>query len=246
MADHRRTTQFPPDEPIRLVVVESRAIVGVGVREILDQAPDIEVLAYVASPGEAIPVVDEAAPNVVLIETALPEPEATAATRRLRRDSPESAIVVIGGDDDESIVGSVEAGAVAHVAIMAEPAELVATIRRAANGEDPLKDELINRPELVERFVEVMRESVLADPPPSNTLTARELDVLAQVAAGSRNREAAEALGVSEQTIKNHLSTIFHKLGVPNRTRAVTYAVRQGWLVLDTVPDWVAEHAARE
>lgn len=246
MADHRRTTRFPPDEPIRVVVVESRAIVGVGVREILDQAPDIEVLAYVASPGEAIPVVDEVAPDVVLIETTLPEPEATAATRRLRRDSPDSAIVVLGGDDDASIVGSVEAGAVAHVAVMAEPAELVATIRRAANGEDPLKAELINRPELVERFVEEVRGSMLADPRPSDTLTARELDVLAAIAAGSRNRDAAEVLGISEQTIKNHLSTIFHKLGVPNRTRAVTYAVRQGWLVLDTVPDWVVEPAARE
>jgi DNA-binding NarL/FixJ family response regulator len=145
--------------------------------------------------------------------------------------------VVIGRDgDDASIVGAVEVGAVAHVAERAAPAELVATIRRAAEGEDPLKDELTRRPDLLERIVEGMRESILSDAPPTNPLTPRELEILALVAAGSRNREIGEALGVTEQTVKNHLSSIFHKLGVPNRTRAVTYATRQGWFALEDAP----------
>ncbi len=237
MARRRRMTS-PPDELIRLVVVEPRAILGVGVREILDRAPNIEVLAYVATLAEAKPVVDEVAPDVLLVDVALPRPEAAEATRRLRQSAPESALVVMGRDDDDaSIVGAVEVGAIAHVAEMAEPAELVATIRRAADGEDPLKDELVSRPDLVERIVDGMRESILADLRPTGTLTPRELDVLIHVAAGSRNREISEALGVSEQTIKNHLSTILHKLGVPNRTHAVMYAARQGWLALHDVPD---------
>jgi DNA-binding NarL/FixJ family response regulator len=237
LARRRRTTS-PPDETIRLVVVEPRAILGIGVREILDRAPDIEVLAYVATLAEAKPVVDEVAPDVLLVDVALPRPEAAEATRRLRQGAPESALVVMGRDDDDaSIVGAVEVGAVGHVAEMAEPAELVATIRRAADGEDPLKDELVSRPDLVERIVDGMRESILAGLRPTRTLTPRELDVLTHVAAGSRNREISAALGVSEQTIKNHLSTILHKLGVPNRTHVVMYAARQGWLALDDIPD---------
>ncbi len=234
----RRRKPGPHGEPIRLVVVEPRAILSVGVREILDRAPDIDVLAYVATLAEAKPLVDEVAPDVLLVDVALPRPEAAEATLRLRQGAPESALVVMGRDDDDaSIVGAVEVGAVAHVAEMAEPAELVATIRRAAEGEDPLKDELARRPDLVDRIVDGMRESILADLRPTRSLTPRELDVLTHVAAGSRNREISEALGVSEQTIKNHLSTILHKLGVPNRTQAVMYAARQGWLALNDVPD---------
>ena len=114
----------------------------------------------------------------------------------------------------------------------AKPAELIATIRRAADGQDPLRDELIGRPDLLERIVDAMRDSTAVEHLPANPLSPRELDVLAHVATGSRNREIARRSRISEHTVKNHLSSIFHKLGVPNRTRAVTYATRHGWLVL--------------
>lgn len=238
MARRGRTTGSLSDETIRLVVVEPRAILGVGVREILDHETDFDVVAYVATPAEAMAVVDLATPDVMLVDVGHPEPDATEATRRLHQEAPESALVVMGRDDDDaSIVGAVEVGAVARVAEMAAPAELVATIRRAADGEDPLKDELISRPDLVERIVDGIRESMFADSRrPTNPLTSRELEVLAEVAAGSRNRDISATLGMREQTVKNHLSSIFHKLGVPNRTHAVMYATRQGWLGLEDVP----------
>jgi two-component system response regulator DegU len=233
LARHRRTTEDPP---IRLVVIEPRAILSAGVREIFDQAQGIEVVGYAATTAEGIPIVDEQAPDVVLVDVALPETEATEETRKLHQGAPNSALVVMGPDDDANILGAAEVGAVARVGEMADAAELVATIRRAADGEDPLKDELIGRPDLMERIVDGMRESILIDSQ-APTLTPRELDILAHVAAGGTNREISEALGLSEQTVKNHLSTIFHKLGVPNRTHAVMYASRQGWLELADIPD---------
>ena len=222
----------PSDEPIRLVIVESRELLGIGIREVLDRAPGIEIVAQVQSPDQAMSVIDAAAPDVVLVDVPQ-EADAADAVRRMHQGAPDSPLVVLGGeDDDASIIEAMEVGATAHVAEVAEPAELVATIRRVADGEDPLKDELVARPDLVERILDNVRDTIMADREATNPLTTRELEILALVAGGLRNREIAQTLAVSEQTVKNHLSTVLHKFGVPNRTQAVAYAVRHGWLVL--------------
>jgi DNA-binding CsgD family transcriptional regulator len=117
-------------------------------------------------------------------------------------------------------------------------AGLVAVIHREADGEDAMRDEIVARPDLLDKVVEAFREGFRrqdgsADVP----LTQRELEILRLVATGQKNREIAAQLVVTEQTVKNHLSRIMHKLGVPNRTHAVTFAVRQGWLTLEEVAD---------
>lgn len=236
MTRSRRSTS-PPGPHIRIVVVEHRAIVGIGVREILDREPDIDIVAYVQTPDEAMSAIDGSDPDVVLVDVEFQPPEVTEATLRLHQGAPESFLVVMGGDDAASIVGAMAIGATAHVASSAEPAELVSTIRRVADGEDPLKAELISRPDLVERILDDIRESLERERPPIQPLSPREFEVLTHVAAGLKNRDIAETLGVGEQTVKNHLSSILHKLGVPNRTHAVMYGVRQGWLVIDDIHD---------
>jgi len=235
---HRRTPPAAANlETIRIVLIEPRALVGLGIRGVLDGEPDMEVVAEVRSADDALAVVEDRAPDVFVIDVELQEPSASAATRRLTHESPGAGIVVLGReDDDASILEAIEIGATGHVRASAEPAELVAVIRRVADGEDPLKDEVIGRPDLIDRIMSGFRDSFRrADEPPTAPLTPRELDVLRRVAAGMRNREVGELLDVSEQTVKNHLSSILHKLGVPNRTHAVTFAVRQGWLSLDDV-----------
>jgi DNA-binding NarL/FixJ family response regulator len=235
MADERLHSTASQLEMIRIVLVEPRALVGLGIRGVIDNEPDMEVVAEVRSADEALAVVEDRAPDVLVLDVELREPSANAATRRLTQEAPGTAIVVVGReDDDASILEAIELGATGHVASFAEPEELVAVIRRVADGEDPLKDEVIGRPDLIDRIMEGFRESFRrADEPPEIPLTARELDILRHVAAGMRNREVGELLDVSEQTVKNHLSSILHKLGVPNRTHAVTFAVRQGWLDLE-------------
>jgi DNA-binding NarL/FixJ family response regulator len=228
----RQPPEPSPDETIRLVIVEPRAMLGVGIREILDREPDMEVVGHVMSPDEAGPVIDRAAPDVVLVDVPA-EASGTQAVRRMHQEAPGSALVVLGGeDDDTSILEAMEVGATAHVGGLAQPAELIATIRRVAEGEDPLKDQLVARPDLVERILDSVRDTILTDREPTNPLTARELEILALVAGGMRNRTIAESLVVSEQTVKNHISSVLHKFGVANRTQAVAYAVRHGWLVL--------------
>jgi DNA-binding NarL/FixJ family response regulator len=239
MARRRTPPAEPPDptpDTIRVVLVEPLALVGAGMREVIDGEPDMEVVAEVRTAGDALAVVEERTPDVVLMDVELNEPTASAATRRLTQDSS-SAVVIMGGDDDDaSIMGAMEVGATAHVAAVAQPAELVAVIRRVADGEDPLREEVVARPDLVDKVVEAFREGFRhQDSAAEIPLTPRELEVLRQVAAGLRNRQIADRLVLTEQTVKNHLSRIMHKLGVPNRTHAVTFAVRQGWLTLEEV-----------
>jgi DNA-binding NarL/FixJ family response regulator len=234
----RRPAPTPPNlETIRIVLVEPRALVGLGIRGVLDNEPDMEVVAEVRSAGDALATVEAAPPDVFVIDIGLQEPAASEAARRLTQESPGSGIVVVGReDDDASLLEAIEIGATGHVPAAADPEELVAVIRRVAEGEDPLKDEVIGRPDLIDRIMDGFRDSFRrSDEAPSIPLTPRELDVLRHVAAGMRNRDVGELLDVSEQTVKNHLSSILHKLGVPNRTHAVTFAVRQGWLSLDEV-----------
>jgi DNA-binding NarL/FixJ family response regulator len=238
--DHRRTPPAAASlETIRIVLVEPRALVGLGIRGVLDNEPDMEVVAEVRSADDALGVIEARAPDVFVIDVELNEPTASAAARRLTQEAPGSGIVVVGReDDDASILEAIEIGATGHVSAAAEPSELIAVIRRVADGEDPLKDEVIARPDLVDRIMDGFRDSFRrADEPPTIPLTPRELSILQHVAGGLRNREVGELLDVSEQTIKNHLSSILHKLGVPNRTHAVTFAVRQGWLTLDQAAD---------
>ena len=226
----------PPDlGTIRIVLVESRALAGLGIRGVLDREPDLEVVAEVRSADDALAAAEGDAPDVFVLDVQLQEPVTNAATHRLAEAAPNSGIVVVGReDDDASILEAIEIGATGHVAAVAEPAELVAVIRKVAEGEDPLRDEVIGRPDLIAKIMEAFRESGRrTDAPPANPLTPRELDVLRHVAEGMRNRDVGQVMDVSEQTVKNHVSTILHKLGVPNRVRAVTFAVRQGWLVLD-------------
>ena len=233
--DHRRTPPAARLETIRILLVEPRALVGLGIRGAIDNEPDMEVVAEVRSAEEALAAIEGGAPDVFVVDVELLQPAASEAARQLTQASPGSGIVVLGReDDDASILEAIEIGATGHVAASAEPAELIAVIRRVAEGEDPLRDVVIARPDLVDRIMEGFRDSFRrADEPPSIPLTPRELAILRHVAGGLRNREIGELLDVSEQTIKNLLSSILHKLGVPNRTHAVTYAVRQGWLTLD-------------
>lgn len=233
--DHRRTPPATRHATIRIVLVEPRALVGLGIRGVLDNEPDMQVVAEVRSADDALAAIGGQSPDVFVIDVELLEPAASSATRRLTQESPGSGIVVVGReDDDASLLEAIEIGATGHVSASAEPSELVAVIRRVADGQDPLRDEVIARPDLVDRIMEGFRDSFRrADEPPRIPLTPRELEILRHVAGGLRNREVGELFDVSEQTIKNHLSSILHKLGVPNRTHAVTYAVRQGWLTLD-------------
>lgn len=235
MAPRSPALSAPTLETIRIVLIEPTALVGLGIRDALDGEPDMEVVAEVRSADDALAVAEDRAPDVFIIDVELQEPSTNAATHRLALEAPSSGIVVVGReDDDASILEAIEIGAMGHVAADAEPAELVAVIRKVADGEDPLRDEVIGRPDLIDKIMESLRETFRrVGDTRANPLTPRELEVLRLVAAGKRNRQVGEVLEIGEQTVKNHVQSVMHKLGVSNRLRAVTVAIREGWLILD-------------
>ncbi|HEU4658403.1 MAG TPA: response regulator transcription factor [Capillimicrobium sp.] len=200
---------------IRVVLVDDHPTFRAGLRALLE-ASGIEVAGEAPGGAEALAVVREHEPDVVLMDLAMPGVDGVEATRRLTRELPEIPVVVLTSFSDRPrIVDAIDAGAVGYLLKDAEPDDLVRGVHAAADGQAPLD------PRAAREVLAARRLSHGAA-----TLSAREGDVLRLVAAGHANKAIALRLGISEKTVKNHLSTIFQKLGVTDRTQAALWAQR--------------------
>lgn len=203
---------------IRVLIVDDHAIVRTGLSQVLEQERDIELVGAVASGQEALERSREQPPAVVLMDISMPGMDGIEATRRLLKDEPEAAVVVLTSfADRERIVAALDAGAIGYLLKDAAPEEIVAGVRAAARGEAPLAPKAA-RVLLRERG----RRNEAAD------LSERELEVLGLVAVGCSNKEIGRRLGISERTVKGHLTTIFRELGVFDRVQAALWARDHG------------------
>ncbi len=200
---------------IRVCLVDDHPTFRAGLRALLESA-GIEVAGEAAGGGAAVDCVVEHAPDVVLMDLAMPEVDGVEATRRLSAQSPGTPVVVLTSFSDRPrIVDALDAGAVGYLLKDADPDELVRGVQAAAAGQAPL-DPRAAREVLAARL----------GPARAEALSAREADVLRLVAGGHPNKVIALRLGISEKTVKNHLSTVFQKLGVTDRTQAALWAHR--------------------
>ncbi|WP_448321273.1 LuxR C-terminal-related transcriptional regulator, partial [Streptomyces sp. CO7] len=190
--------------------------VRAGLRALLSSADGIEVVGEAAGGDEAVVLAGWLAPHVVLMDLQLgPGTDGIEATRRITaRPGAPRVLVLTTYDTDADVTRALEAGATGYLLKAERPEELFAAIRAAAQGRTALSAPIAGR------MVAAMRT-------PRPTLTARELDILAQLAQGLANREIARALFISEATVKTHLSRIYDKLGVDNRAGAVAAAKEQ-------------------
>ena len=204
---------------IRVVVADDHPIVRQGVVALLEAEPDIEVVADVADGRAAISAVLAEEPDVVLMDLRMPQLDGVDATRAIRERRPAVAVLVLTTyDTDEAIVRAVEAGAAGYMLKDSPTEDLVDAVRRAADGESVLAPPITKR--LVNRMHKVSPDA----------LTAREIDVLREVANGNTNAEVAERLHISEATVKTHLIHIYDKLSVSDRAAAVARAYERGVL----------------
>ena len=206
-------------ERIRVVIVDDHAVVRLGLRTVIEAAPDIMVVGEAADGPAGVRLVTSLVPNVVLMDLRMSGGDGTEATAQIVRAFPSVKVLIVTTyDTDAEIVRALEAGAVGYMLKDATPVELTDAIRKANRGETVLT------PSVATKLVQSLKA------PPTEALTPRELDVLAEVAKGSTNADIARALNISEATVKTHLLRLFPKLGVDDRTAAVTVAMKRGLL----------------
>ena len=222
---------------IRVAVVGARQIVAAGLSEILGAESDIEIVARLPSLAAARTVLSRLESDVIVVDVPVSGPSTSVAILRLRTAAPGRAIVLVGRRNDANIVKAVEVGAAAYVDDEATRSQLLTAVRGTARGQRPIRDEMVGREDLIERLLEDVQDRILGDRLATHPLTPRELHILELVGRGMRNRDIARELGLSEQTVKNHLTAVMHKIGVRNRRHAVAYASRQGWFDDQTARD---------
>ncbi len=201
------------------MIVDDHPVVREGLRGMLESDPRITVAGEAASGDEAVVRARELVPDVILMDLRMPGGDGVGAISRILADRPESRVIVLTTyETDQDIVRAVEAGAAGYLLKDTSRADLLAAIVSAARGETVLS------PSVATRLVTRMRAPV------AESLSRRETEVLSLVARGLTNAEIGKELFISETTVKTHLLRVFGKLGVSDRTAAVTTAMERGFL----------------
>jgi NarL family two-component system response regulator LiaR len=206
---------------VRVLIADDHPLVRQGLRSYLQTVDGIEVVGEASDGDQAIALAAELAPDVVLMDLAMPNVDGIEATRRLSESSPEIKVIALTSfATDDKVFPAIRAGAAGYLLKEADPSEVADAIAKVARGESIL------HPQIAERL---MREVAAATPRAHRTdLTARELEVLRLIATGRSNREISRELDIAEKTVKTHVSNVLSKLGVHDRTQAALYAVEHG------------------
>jgi DNA-binding NarL/FixJ family response regulator len=204
-------------EPIRILIADDHPIVRAGLQDVLSSQPDFEVIAEAKNGAEAVALADRLKPHVVLTDLSMPQMDGATAIGRIKAEHQDIHILVLTTyDSDSDVLPAIEAGAIGYLLKDSPREELFEAIRAAAQGKPLLTSSI------AARLMERMRG------PAVEALSSREIDVLKLVAKGASNREIADRLYITEATVKSHLIRIYSKLGVADRTAAVTKALEQG------------------
>ena len=202
---------------IRVVLADDHRLVRDGLEKLLSATPDLQVVGTAADGAEAVALVESTRPDGVLMDLVMPGMDGVEATRQIANSCPEVQVVVLTSfSDRERILDALHAGAIGYLLKDVDPADLLRGIQVAARGESPL-DPKAARTLLTAR-----------DKGPGPDLTPREIEVLGLVRHGLANKQIARRLGISERTVKAHLTSVFHRIGVLDRTQAALWAERHG------------------
>jgi DNA-binding NarL/FixJ family response regulator len=205
-------------ETIRVVIVDDHAMLRAGLEQMLAGEPDLEVVGTASDGAQAVDVVRRLRPDVVLMDLQMPGVDGVSATRTIVGEELADVLVLTSYSDAERIVGALDAGALGYLLKDAEPEEVLRGIRSVARGESPLN------PRAARELLGARRTTSSS----AAELTPRESEVLGLVRQGLANKQIARRLGISERTVKAHLTSTFQRIGVVDRTQAALWAERNG------------------
>jgi len=226
---------------ITVMIVEDHPLFGQGLRRVLEEEEDIEIIAEVGDGKLAVQRAIELQPNVILMDVNLPGMNGLQATREIRANAEHIAVIILTAyHDEEQLFHALRAGAAAYYPKDVLPAELIPAIREVAKGNYVIGDSVMAAPQVASWLLKEFEELALYGESPDEMfmpLSPREMEILHYITKGASNKEIARALGISRQTVKNHMSSILRKLAVNDRTQAAVLALRRGWIRLQDTAD---------
>ena len=222
---------------IRVLIVGHEPLFRRGLSAVLEAEPLTEVVGNSATAEEGYKLADELLPDVILVGTTLADAPGLAAATEMRRRFPAIATIVVAAQEtDDELFAAIRAGASAYCGQDIPEDSLIVLIKRSATGEYVINEQLLDKPYVAARVLEQFRSATTSDLAPTSAfapLTDRELEILRKVSDGLTNAEIGYALGISAQTVKNHVTSILRKLAVNDRTQAVVTALKRGWLSIN-------------
>lgn len=214
------------EKSVNVLIAEDHTLVREGTRQLLERR-GITVIGEAANGEEAVRLAEKLRPDLVLMDVSMPKLNGIEATRIIKQSHPEIAVLVLTAyDDDQYVFALLQAGAAGYILKDAHGDEVVSAVRAVANGESVLAPPIARK--VLSRFSSPAGTSKNS----ANTLSEREMDVLALAAKGMSNKAIADELHLSSRTVQVHLSSIFNKFGVASRTEAVLHALKIGLIEL--------------
>jgi DNA-binding NarL/FixJ family response regulator len=234
-------------ETIRVIIIDEQPLFREGIRATLLRMGDCEIVGESTDVADVLEIVRTCTPDVALIDAGLTFSDPLEIARQMRYLAARIAIIILTpSKDEERLFQAIKVGAAAYFTRNITTDDLVDAIRKVSHGEYLIDEDVLAKPELATRVLDTFRkmgstvEEEEAEEETKNIyspLSSREIEILAYIADGNSNKEIAKSLKISDQTVKNHITSILKKLSVNDRTAAVVHALRHGWIKMHTESD---------
>jgi DNA-binding NarL/FixJ family response regulator len=224
------------DKRISVMIVDDHPLFRQGLRRVIEAEDDMEVIIEVGDGEEALRLAQKMVPDVIMMDVNIPTMNGLQVTRSLKSSLPNIGVIMLTAyHDDEQIFHAIKAGAGAYYPKDVTPRKLIEAIRQVSQGNYVIDDNVLAKSQVASWLLKQFEQISAFGGSPDELfvpLSPREMEILQLIARGYSNKEIAHELGISRQTVKNHMTSILRKLSVNDRTQAALYALRRGWIRL--------------
>jgi DNA-binding NarL/FixJ family response regulator len=224
------------DKKISVMIVDDHPLFRQGLRRVIEAEDDMEVIIEVGDGEEALRLAQKMVPDVIMMDVNIPTMNGLQVTRSLKASLPNIGVIMLTAyHDDEQIFHAIKAGAGAYYPKGVTPRKLIEAIRQVSQGNYVIDDNVLAKSQVASWLLKQFEQISTFGGSPDDLfvpLSPREMEILQLIARGYSNKEIAHELGISRQTVKNHMTSILRKLSVNDRTQAALYALRRGWIRL--------------